>query len=185
MDRGKTFTATGSWRRTDDWALNPAASEGIDSPVLTRQSGRNYAKGLPASVDGTFVPVGDLAQIESFAGALDEPAVGLAQFGALQIGPTEEFAPGRSGLRYDVDLVPGHFGRATHLRAWEDSRTGLLGAVTWSYASPIAGNYAPMPQGGTWEGPASLTREVTVRVEFSAYGHDSSVVIPNLATGGS
>lgn len=184
----KSFVATGSWSTGDRWAFSAPPYDGLGVPITTRQSGRHFASGPPASDGGAFVPVGDLAALEDLDLTIGDPALGLKVLQGAEISPTpaacgEFFAPGRTGCRYEVDILPGHLGGTTHVTAYSDDRTGLLGAIAWTYTTTAPGNYSPLPGAGGWEAPTSPVQTTMARIVFSGYGRDTAVVAPDLASG--
>ncbi|RIK03913.1 MAG: hypothetical protein DCC49_13735, partial [Acidobacteria bacterium] len=185
LSSSKSFVATGSWAVGDRWVFSSGPYDGLGVPGITRQSGRTFASGPPASDGSSHVPVGDLAALEDLDLVIGDPALGLMVLSGAEISPTpiacdEAFAPGREGCRYEVDISPGHLGNTTHITAYSDQTTGLLGAISWSYAIPSAGNYAELPGPGGWGSPTAPTQTTTVRIIFSGYGRGQAVAIPDL-----
>ncbi|RIK06674.1 MAG: hypothetical protein DCC49_11105 [Acidobacteria bacterium] len=184
----KSFAATGSWEAGDRWAFSAGSYDGIDTPELTRQSGRKFASGPPASDGSSYAPVGDLAALEDLDLLIGDPALGLKVLSGAEVSPTpvacgEVFAPGRTGCRYEVDVLPGHLGNTAHVTAYSDGQTGLLGAITWSYSTTGAGSYTALPGPSGWGPAVGPLQSMTVRIVFSGYGRDQAVSVPDLGAG--
>lgn len=184
----RKYSATGAWFDGDAWAFSAPSLDGLDVPGLIRVNGRFWASGPPANAGPDRVPVGDLAAIENMDLVIGDPALGLKVLSGLEISPTpvacgELFAPGRTGCRYEVDITPGHFGGATHVTAYSDDPTGLLGAITWSYDLEFPGKYAALPGPEGWGSALPPTQTNQVRLVFSGYGRDAALVLPDVEGG--
>lgn len=179
----REYSATGAWFEGDAWAFSAPPLDGLEVPGLIRVDGRMWASGPPANAEPGHVLVGDLAALEDMDLVIGDPALGLKGLSGQEILPTpvacgELFAPGRTGCRYEVDIVPGHFGGATHVTAYSDYPTGLLGAITWSYGFKSPGEYAALPGPEGWGSALPPTQTNQVRLVFSGYGRDVALPRP-------
>lgn len=185
-----TFYARGSWNSPDNWALGPSLVnlQRGPSPELVRTAGRMWANGPPASDGNSYVPVGDPAALENIKAIMNDPAAGLEVLAGVPPTeyPSEQFAAGRVGPRYEVALPPSpeHFGGTLRVIAWKDAELGVLGAIQYSYTDTWSGPETNLPGLGQAWGPRKGTAEtVGTRIVFSAYNRDNPVPpVPEAAT---
>lgn len=186
-----TFYARGSWTPSDNWSLGPSPfkPDRGPSPALVRTSGRMWAKGPAASDGNSYVPVGDPLALEDIKAIMNQPAAGLEALAGTPptAYPAEQFAPGRAGTRYEVEVppTPEHFGGTLRIVAWEDSELDVLGAIQYSYTDVWSGPETDLPAIGQAWGPKKGTEETTgVRIVFSRYNSDEENTVPPVPEAG-
>lgn len=183
---GRSFSAAGAYRSPDGFVFAPRQDR--SSPLIARTQARSWASGYPASDGASFVPVPDLMALEDIDLLIGEPALGLKVLAGSPELPTpvacgELFAPGRLGCRYEVDIAPGHLGSTNHLTAYTDERTDLLGALAYQYSYPLPVKRSALPGPGGWPESQQVIRSVAVRIEFSGYGYDTELAVPDIDVG--